>query len=303
METTKTKFQALLSEIESLLEDLKNAYPKNYSEKIQRCVWFLVLIAAVFLLINIIFASPYGIYLLYCIVYAPLIVLPLYLIHQKFNKGDVKYADSSELEKKIRAAKDEFGEYPDVVNYLDKTYESINVVMAEKNRISGVVVAISFVLILIAHIFTLIRVNNYEKRDSRYFDNYEAVLGINSKKTLARILPFKTEVADSIKLPTGKIVLYCESAWYRQLNIETPNLIYADDYNPVNDLYLLTITDQNGNPIPKCPVFYFECSGERVSAIPRFRYDNANADDYEALHLFLSIKDNQDNLRYVVEKL
>jgi hypothetical protein len=67
-------------------------------------------------------------------------------------------------------------------------------------------------------------------------------------------------------------------------------------------LYLLTITDQNGNPIPKCPVFYFECSGERVSARPRFRYDS-DADDYEALHLFLSIKDNQDNLRYVVEKM
>ena len=295
METTKTKFQALLSEIESLLEDLKNAYPKNYSEKIQRCVWFLVLIAAVFLLINIIFASHYGIYLLYCIVYAPLIVLPLYLIHQKFNKGDVKYADSSELEKKIRAAKDEFGEYPDVVNYLDKTYEGVQTINAKKNRITSVVVTISFVLILTATIFTSVRVNNYERWDS--IDVFKAVLGTNSNKPLVRILPFKTEVADSIKLPTGKIVLYCESAWYRQLNIETPNLIYADDYNPVNDLYLLTITDQNGNPIPKCPVFYFECSGERVSAIPRFRYDNANADDYEALHLFLSIKDNQDNLR------
>ena len=303
METTKTKFQALLSEIERLLEDVKNAYPKNYSEKIQRCVWFLVLIAAVFLLINIIFASPYGIYLLYCIVYAPLIVLPLYLIHQKFNKGDVKYADSSELEKKIRAAKDEFGEYPDVVNYLDKTYESINVVMAEKNRISSVVIFSFFGIILIAIIFTIVRVEDYEKRDSKYFEKYEeAVLGINSKKTLARILPFKTEVADSIKLPTGKIVLYCESAWYRRLNIETFNLIYADDYNPVNDLYLLTITDQNGNPIPKCPVFYFECSGEIVSAIPQFRYDS-DADDYEAVHLLLSIKDNQDNLRYVVEKM
>ena len=156
---------------------------------------------------------------------------------------------------------------------------------------------------MIAIIFTIVRVEDYEKRDSKYFEKYEeAVLGINSKKTLARILPFKTEVADSIKLPTGKIVLYCESAWYRRLNIETPNLIYADDYNPVNDLYLLTITDQNGNPIPKCPVFYFECSGEIVSAIPQFRYDS-DADDYEAVHLLLSIKDNQGNLRYVVEKM
>lgn len=295
METTKTKFQALLSEIESLLEDLKNAYPKNYSEKIQRCVWFMVLIAAVFLLINIIFASSYGIYLLYCIVYAPLIVLPLYLIYQKFNKGDVKYADSSELEEKIRAAKDEFGEYPDVVNYLDKTYEGVQTINAKKNRITSVVVTISFVLILTATIFTLVRVNNYERWDS--IDDFKAVLGTNSNKPLVRILPFKTEVTDSIKLPTGKIDLFYESRWYTQLEIGTPNLIYADDYNYENDLYLLTITDQNGNPIPKLPVFYFDSFSERVSASLRYGGEN------ETLQLFLSIKDNQDNLRYVVEKI
>ncbi|MBO4771613.1 MAG: hypothetical protein J5595_03630, partial [Bacteroidales bacterium] len=61
METTKTKFQALLSEIERLLEDVKNAYPKNYGEMIQRGMKYFVPIAAVAVLINIIFASPYGI--------------------------------------------------------------------------------------------------------------------------------------------------------------------------------------------------------------------------------------------------
>ncbi|MBP5369318.1 MAG: hypothetical protein J6Z01_12785 [Bacteroidales bacterium] len=302
METTKTKFQALLSEIESLLEDLKNAYPKNYSEKIQRCVWFMVLIAAVFLLINIIFASSYGIYLLYCIVYAPLIVLPLYLIYQKFNKGDVKYADSSELEKKIRAAKDEFGEYPDVVNYLDKTYEGVQTINAKKNRITSVVVTISFVLILTATIFTLVRVNNYERWDS--IDNFKAVLGTNSNKPLVRILPFKTEVTDSIQLPTDRLNIFgFYDLFYNGLSIETPNFIYADGYNPENDLYLLTITDLNGNPVPKCPDFYFESlRSERVEVITWFN-QNSNGYYYEALRLFLSIKENQDSLRFVVEKM
>lgn len=302
MEATKTKFQALLSEIERMLEDIKNAYPKNYSEKIQRCVWFLVLIAAVFLLINIIFASHYGIYLLYCIVYAPLIVLPLYLIYQKFNKGDVKYADSSELEKKIRAAKDEFGEYPDVVNYLDKTYEGVQTINAKKNRITSVVVTISFVLILTATIFTLVRVNNYERWDS--IDDFKAVLGTNSNKPLVRILPFKTEVTDSIQLPTDRLNIFgLYDLFYNGLSIETPNFIYADGYNPENDLYLLTITDLNGNPVPKCPDFYFESlRSESVDVLLRFNR-NSHGDYYEALRLFLSIKENQDSLRYVVEKI
>lgn len=297
MEATKTKFQALLSEIERMLEDVKNSYPKNYSAMIKRGMKYYVLIATVVVLINIIFASPYGIFLLYGIIYAPEIVILLYLLHKKFNKGNVKYADSSELERKICAAKDEFGEYPDVVNYLDKTSEGVQAIITEKKRITNVVVTISFVLILIATIFTLVRVINYDNKHSGYIDKFDAVLGINSNTPLARILPFKTEVADSIKLPTGKIDLFYESRWYTQLEIGTPNLIYADDYNYENDLYLLTITDQNGNPIPKLPVFYFDSFSERVSASLRYGGEN------ETLQLFLSIKDNQDNLRYVVEKI
>lgn len=296
MEATKTKFQALLSEIERMLEDVKNSYPKNYSAIIQRGIKYFVLIAAVVVLINIIFASPYRIYLLYVVGYAPATVFLLYLLHKKFNKGNVKYADSSELERKIRAAKDEFGEYPDVVKYLDKTYEGVQSIITEKKRITNVVVAISFVLIFIAAIFTLVRVINYENKHSGYIDKFDAVLGINSNTPLARILPFKTDVADSIKLSMGKIDLFYEYRWDTQLKIETPNLIY-DDYNYENDLYLLTITDQNGNPIPKLPVFYFDSFSERVSASLRYGGEN------ETLQLFLSIKDNQDNLRYVVEKM
>ena len=304
METTKTKFQALLSEIERLLEDVKNAYPKNYGEMIQRGMKYFVPIAAVAVLINIIFASHYGIYLLYGIIYAPLIVVLLYLIHKKINSGNAKYADSSELEREIRAAKDEFGEYPDVVNYLDKTYESINVVMAEKNRITNVGAAIFFVLILTATIFTLVRVNNYQNNYSKYIDECEAVLDINSKKTLARILPFKTEVTDSIQFPADRLNIYGFYGFlYNGLSIETPNFIYADGYYPENDLYLLTITDLNGNPVPKCPDFYFESlRSERVEVITWFN-QNSNGYHYEALRLFLSIKENQDSLRFVVEKL
>lgn len=88
MEATKTKFQALLSEIERMLEDVKNSYPKNYSAMIKRGMKYYVLIATVVVLINIIFASPYGIFLLYGIIYAPEIVILLYLLHKKFNKGN-----------------------------------------------------------------------------------------------------------------------------------------------------------------------------------------------------------------------
>ena len=47
MEATKTTFQALLTEIERLLEDFKNAYPKNYGAMIQQRIPVFMLIMAV----------------------------------------------------------------------------------------------------------------------------------------------------------------------------------------------------------------------------------------------------------------
>lgn len=299
METTKTKFQALHTEIERLLEDLKNAYPKNYSEMVQSCMRYFVLIATVVVIINIIFASSYGLYLLFGVPYAAVIVFLFYRIFHKFSNKNAKDADSTVLKSKILAAKEEFGEYPDVVNYLDKTYEGVQATIDEKYRIKSLVSSIFCGLFLIAVIITFVRVNNYKNRWSDYIENFEAALGVDSNTPLARILPFKTEVTDSIRLPYDRLKIY---GFYKGLAVATPGFIYADGYNSQNDLYLLKITDQNGNPLPKCPDFYFECNEESVSARPRFNRDG-DGEYYEPLRLLLSIKDNQDNLRYVVEKL
>ena len=292
METTKTKFQTLLSEMESLLENFKNAYPKNYGDILQRWMPFLMLMVAVLAAVNLHYTPNDT--LIFGAGFVPFVVFFLFL---KYHKRHIR-VDYTELERKIITAKEEYGEYPDAVKYLNKTYEVFTAETAHKKHMKKVMNTVIWGLFAIATIVTIIRINHFHLLR----DEFDLVLDVQ-EKPLTSIKPLTTKAANNIKLPAGKLNLYCGSVWYRPLEIETPDFIYADGNNSGNNYYLITITDQDGNPIPKCPDFYFNSfNSGHIEAIPRFHLKN-HLNSVESLQLMFFIQENADNLRYVVEKL
>lgn len=160
MEITKTTFQKKISEIEHLLENYKNSYPKNYGEIFERWIPFVILIVAPIILINLIY-SPYLKLIKSLIVEEFLFRLfPFILIYPllKYFKKVTK-VDYTELEQKIRVTKEEFSEYPDVVNYLNKTEEELEDEIERKNTITPTVNLIMIGIILIAILITVGRLS------------------------------------------------------------------------------------------------------------------------------------------------
>ena len=69
----------------------------------------------------------------------------------------------------------------------------------------------------------------------------------------------------------------------------------------------LTITDENGNPIPRCPCFVFAHYGysEEIDS-EYFLYTPKASDDLselQTLETMRYLKANQEHLRFLVEKI
>ncbi|MBO7463951.1 MAG: hypothetical protein J6T96_15300 [Bacteroidales bacterium] len=316
MEATKTKFQVLLTEIERLLEDFKNAYPKSYGAMILRRIPVFMLIMAVLWTIFILY-SRYN--ELVDNAWIALVIL-IYLFFKCYRKTTP--ADSAPLEQKIQDAKDEFGEYPDVLDYLEKTAGEIAAEKARKKHINIVVKRIFGGVITVAAVITAFQVfNAYSILSHNISDNAYGIVSDrmlfswHSNDIFYRVLecepdddtflslqPLKTQVSDTIYLlPQNYSMSYTESSTKEVMLggitpfMRTPNIALWDYPYENEKLFLVTITDLNGNPVPKCPDFLHR-SYHEYSTIPVHS-------ETEKLRLLYYLQENQDSLRFVVEEL
>lgn len=305
MEATKTKFQILLTETERLLEDFKNAYPKNYGAMIQQQIPVFMLIMAVLWVIYILF-SRYN-ELVDNLWLAPVILIFLFF---KCNQTTTP-ADSAPLEQKVRAAKDEFGEYPDVLDYLEKTAGEIAVEKARKKHINIVVKRIFGGVITVAAVFTAFQVYNYysilsnHKSDEAYGlvsdwmlvswssnDIFYRVLECEpNDETFLSLKPLKTQVSDTIYLLPQKWSMY----YTKEANMLSGTFLFMEPpIEHCDKLFLITITDLNGNPVRKCPDLLLDCFSSATLPVHS---------ETEKLQLLYYLQENQDSLRFVVEEL
>ncbi len=311
MEATKTKFQVLLTEIERLLEDFKNAYPKSYGAMILQRTPVFMLIMAVLWTIFILY-SRYN--ELVDNAWIALVIL-IYLFFKCYKKTTP--ADSAQLEQKIQDAKDEFGEYPDVLDYLEKTAGEIAAEKARKKHINIAVKRIFGGVITVAAVITAFQVFNaysilsHHKSDEAYGlvsdrmlfswssnDIFYRVLECEpNDETFLSLQPLKTQVSDTIYLlPQKYSMIYSKEAnMLGEIKpfMQTPNIALWD--YPYEKLFLVTITDLNGNPVPKCPDFLLR-SYYAYSTIPVHS-------ETEKLRLLYYLQENQESLRFVVEEL
>lgn len=300
MEATKTKFQALLTEIERLLEDFKNAYPKNYGAMIQQRIPVFMLIMAVLWVVYILY-SRYN-ELLENAWWAPVILIFLFL---KYSK-ETTPADSSQLEQKVRAAKDKFGEYHDALVYLEKTDGEIATEKARKKHIKIVVRCVFWGMITVATVFTARHAYNLGSSgyvpDKLWFewfsdDMFYRVLEYNrAQLDFLSIKPLKTEVSDSVNITPEKIKMAYFGYYFGTELWGTIPVLQTDDFWH-HKFFLVTITDLNGNPVPKCPDFLIYSNYEEMGATLPVH------SDAEKLQLLYYLQENQDSLRFVVEEL
>lgn len=327
MKTAKTRFQEELNSLEDLLVTYKSAPPQNVGMLFREKFSYFLMLLSIFLALDTylaegssFFVAMGGLFndhtefsMICCI--APVVFFFGVIIWNKslhLYADAYKLADTTALKKEFEKMKKKYAEYPDVAIFLEKFH---NEFVSEKRRKN--IVKVLF-LILFWGFFGLYGFwiykgwsrENTQLRNYFTTDNYCQILQLKADKPFLTIEPLKPSVADFIALKTGAIdvYLYHRTAYYTDDTNDNLRSLYTtkpEMYgNSVNDTFRLTITDESGQPIDGCPDFVFTATGDTIIRSCDFRkYAYSKQYNFQALYILKYLQDNQEHLRYVVEKL
>lgn len=318
MMTDKTDFQQDLIKWENYLAEFKNAFPKNFGMMFRKNLsYFMMLLGGFMLLDGVLKATAMA--SAACLI-APVLYLfavIMWLKTQKTFEGKSNLKPNV-LMHEVFLAETKYAKYPDVAKLLKYYKASLNTETMRKKKIK------TFFWICFCAFFVFYGAKIYVDSNSRPTgnvrtkDDYYQILGLETNKPFLSIQPLKTDIADGIQLQTRRLdvfltyheqkyykdgkygATYDETKYYRALKTQIPTI----SGNAGGDLFRLTITDETGKPIDRCPCFVFYSVGGGVMDSNVFP-DYAYSKDYkfQALYTLKYLQDNQEHLRYLVEKI
>ena len=317
MMTDKTDFQQDLIKWENYLAEYKNAFPKNFGMMFRKYLAYIMMLLSGFMLFD-------GLSKATVIAHAACLIAPVLCLFavimwiktkKTFDKSDIK---PNVLEHEVYLAETKYSKYPDVANLLRNYKASLSAETTRKKKIKNYfwICICAFFVAYGAMIY--IDSKNELTGNVRTKDNYYQILGLETNKPFLSIQPLKTDIADGIQLQTRRLdvfltyyeqsyykdgkygATYDETKYHRALKTQIPTI----SGNAGDDLFRLTITDETGKPIDRCPCFVFYSVGGgvvRSNDFPDFAYSLDY--DFQAIHTLKYLQDNQEHLRYLVEKI
>ena len=312
MDPIKIQFQNDMPRWEQLLADFKNGYPNTTGAMIRKNFPIFMILLGVLLA----FWGNSGFedrnYAL-CMIAPVLIffgVLLFIKLHQRMPNADATAARNA-----LAADTAKYAMYPDVRNYIDRLKSDLEQEDTRKKQIRK---RFNFVFWgILAVMVIVVAVNfydTYDKQNNGTLFNWESndhfckLLELSTNTPLLQIKPLTTEVGNGLKTDGSTLQVYLgyfsyqsdEKQRWRALEALSP-AIYGDD---VSGKFRLTITDENGKAIRKCPFFVFS-AGDRKIRTSHFctSLDGTKPNEFETLQTLRYLQTNKDRLLYVVEKL
>lgn len=325
MEPNKTQFHEEMGKWESDFADFKkNVFPKNYGAMVRKYLSVFLIIMSMMMFycamangtdVNFaLFTISPVMFMLGVVLRRKQIVSFLFHFsepNESEQRNAITTANYLNLQKQISTAENNYSMYPDVMEYLKQFKTSVEAEQRHKKRIER---NFWFVFWGFFLIFGLIQYYTYIQSRKRPLCNYDFCNALEFDKEVPFLIlePYKTNIDDSITLKPNKISVYLaytterdkeneeKSGKVRYLRAESPIVLGGTGY------FRLTITDESGNPIPRCPCFVFHSNSRYVIDSEYFLYTPKASDDLsdlQTLETLRYLQANQEHLRFIVEKI
>lgn len=318
MNSIRTKFQQLSSELEQRLADYKNGYPNNYAMMAIKMMPVFVMMLSVMM-----DGHMYAVYRIDEQMEADTTVLfvlaQLLLVFGLawFIRGlkKTKKVKSDALKLSITAAQDEYNEYPDVKEYLQKINGDLSAAEKKKTKMKTIfnIVFWGFFVIYGTAIY-IFTTPWYKLQRTIGVNNYSRILKMPINKDYYAsdtepflvLIPYKADISDSIKIEDWR-----NNCWLEYIsNIEKINdyvrlLFYRPELSGCDssETFRLLITDTIGNPIKNCPESIFKLQSDRLIGSKFFCTDSTSQErnQFGIINTLKYLQENQENLRFKVE--
>ncbi len=313
MKTDKTLFQQDLIKLENLLAEYKNIYPQNFGMMFRKYLEFFLILLSVCMILDGVYDATV-ISTVGCII-SPMLILFLVIQwiesekKETFNKTTLNL---KVLMHEVNLAETKYSKYPDIELFLKYYKASVSAEQTRKRKIKTFFWTCFCALFVFYGVMIFL---GYYSHPKSHLVAYDQILGKEDNKPVLSILPLKNDITDSIKLQSGRLDVFFHyyshkyykngeydknSGSYVALSTQIPTITGNSD----SVLFRLTITDETGKPIDRCPCFVFHyVSGEsmRSNDFPEYAYSNDNK--FLFLYTLKYLQTNQERLRYLVEAL
>jgi len=316
MKQDKTQFHEKMGKWESDFADFKNnVFPKTYGQMVNKYLpVFLILMSFTLLVYAVIIVNL----LLFFISLLMLItgVVLSFKWDRKIKGNNFTPANYLNLQKQISAAEHNYSVYPDVMEYLKKFKTSVEAEQRHKKSIKRYfwIIFCGFFVIftLLLHIYNNNR--HWLLRNNAVFDSFSKVLELEDDVPFLILKPYKTNIDDSIKIESKNLSVYLDYttvSWVKGKSKRMCDMRYLKTKLPIvlggTGNLRLTITDEYGNPIPRCPCFVYDPNGgKEIINSEYFLYTPSVSNDLSELQSLLTLQYlqvNQEHLRFIVEKI
>lgn len=291
---TKTLFQDISTQLETLLLQYKGQYPKNFGQIVRKNLAISVFVFCLFLGVGC-FMSMNEIAAIFSISVVPgfvIFTVMLFVIDSRYKPDYRKYV--AEIEQ-LRSRLAPLTAYPDVRNYYNSFSQRVLATTKYKeqikkkyNRVTNICLAIGIVILIIMAV-------PFVKKDGQQFKEWHDAPEVNpdvyvyEEHTICELTPLVNDESD----PSPKKVTINVGSDNSSMSSYGLSKLVAD-----SSMYALFITDTIGNPVPRAPVFVFNAlDGSYVSATTR------TSSNLEQTRLRKYLRDHAHNLRYKVESL
>jgi len=320
MDINKEYFQTKSMELENLLKEYKNQYPKNIGALVRNFFPIFLIILSVLAPLMILYTvvqQSMGLWIAAIFVAPVMFVFGMILIFK--NKRDQK-ADPTILPRidGVRQQIEPYTQYPDVKNYLDQYNAQITETdnakrqFKKKFRIGLAVFFAIFTLVFIVLPIIVVEIdasNPTSKNESNF--GLLNVLGVEKEQPFLSLTPMQKEIYPGCKIASDTVHFYYYDNVGVHLTIHEIEFENADH----NDLFRLTITDKDGVPVPGCGKFVFktiidvafELKSE-MFCVEHYdesdtKLDGYNPNNFKGFETARYLRAHKDDLTFIIEKI
>lgn len=287
---TKSLFQEISTQLEALLVKYKNQYPKNIGQIFRRDMAINTFVLCIYIGLGC-YLSGNKTAILFAMFAVPGFIIfatALFAVDNRNKKDNRHYV--TEIEQ-LRSQLVPLTIYPDVKNYNSSFRQRVENVTKYKAQIKRTYNWSFFVCLgIVALIFIKLgSVGLFKAMYDEYSENSDYEAEVLTERTVCELSPLVKDdayVQKNLTIEVGNDEQYMET-------YGLSSLVPAD-----SSLYALFITDTIGNPVPRAPVFLFNTlDGSYKEARTRTN------GPFEQIRVRKYLKDNEQNLRYKVERL
>lgn len=306
MEDIKTRFQQISTELESLLEQYKTCYPRNLGQMIRHNTGKILAFSMLIVFVPFVLSMSITAIIFALVAFPGLMmfaVLNMHMGNDEVAKEWKKTAigipilgdadDEGNFFRQIQSTKAQtapLSQYPDVHNYLegyDKRFYSAVDTKKKVRRQFKQFILYSLAVIIGLSIFFGARLG-YKGVDDTVDDAMEymcldipELLGAQKGQPL-----FTLKNMDS----GSKAEFYYEDKYLKSKGLQKPS--------GEASMYIFTFTDKDGVPIPRSPRIRLEESDQEI-----YTEFVGEKIDFAVFKILEYVRDNQQDLRYKVEKI